>query len=350
MESLRAFIFASLVGVAFSAFKTSQPTFLIVGSSNIDIILPPQLSSDPEIGSSGVIFPDNLIHSVIIKGKVDIKAGGKGLNQALSVKQYASTESAVAFVTCLPTPSPLTSYLHPYLDALTTTIIPPGGDSLPGLGLVFPRTDGDVRSIVALGANDDWPEGWDIDLERMVGSASVVLLQHEVPPAVNHAVLSASTGKDITVIMDLGGCGDTCVPDDVGEGTITYLTGNKAEWESLVGGGNIVACVTEYLQTHSTVLKAIVTLGSDGTLLITRASDVHVPAVPCDPKDSTGAGDCFRGAFAACLAEGKEERECVEFANAAAGISTETIGAGQPGRDVVEGRMRGLGVRGGGDV
>jgi sugar/nucleoside kinase (ribokinase family) len=54
----------------------------------------------------------------------------------------------------------------------------------------------------------------------------------------------------------------------------------------------------------------------------------HVPAHKVKAVDTTGAGDCFHGAYALALAEGKSPLACVLFATAAAAISV----TGQGGR------------------
>jgi ribokinase len=46
------------------------------------------------------------------------------------------------------------------------------------------------------------------------------------------------------------------------------------------------------------------------------------------PVDTTGAGDCFVGALAARLAGGAAMRSALEYANAAASISVQRVGAG----------------------
>ena len=43
--------------------------------------------------------------------------------------------------------------------------------------------------------------------------------------------------------------------------------------------------------------------------------------------DTTGAGDCFVGALAAQLANGKAIRDALEYANVAASISVQRMGA-----------------------
>jgi sugar/nucleoside kinase (ribokinase family) len=45
------------------------------------------------------------------------------------------------------------------------------------------------------------------------------------------------------------------------------------------------------------VSNFVVTDGPDGALISYAGSDCHVPAYQCKPKDLTGAGDMFAGAF-----------------------------------------------------
>jgi sulfofructose kinase len=57
-----------------------------------------------------------------------------------------------------------------------------------------------------------------------------------------------------------------------------------------------------------------------------------------DVKDSTGAGDVFHGAFAGCLAMGKEWFESLTYSSAAAALCCTRLGArtGIPERVDVE--------------
>ncbi len=72
---------------------------------------------------------------------------------------------------------------------------------------------------------------------------------------------------------------------------------------------------------------AIVTLGALGALVVRKGAMFHVPSVPVQPVDTVGAGDCFCGALAALLDEGRSLEEAVPFACAAAALSTLSHGA-----------------------
>lgn len=71
-----------------------------------------------------------------------------------------------------------------------------------------------------------------------------------------------------------------------------------------------------------------VTLGKRGVLALAGREEIAVPGRAVKAVDTTGAGDCFVGALAAQLAEGTPLRAALTFANAAASISVQRMGAG----------------------
>jgi sugar/nucleoside kinase (ribokinase family) len=76
---------------------------------------------------------------------------------------------------------------------------------------------------------------------------------------------------------------------------------------------------------------AVVLTDGDRGAYVRQAGDPvawHVPAYEMKAVDTTGAGDCFHGAYALALAEGMPPLACVLFATAAAAISV----TGQGGR------------------
>lgn len=71
-----------------------------------------------------------------------------------------------------------------------------------------------------------------------------------------------------------------------------------------------------------------VTLGKRGVLALAASEEFAVPGRMVKAVDTTGAGDCFVGALASQLAEGVPLRSGLAFANAAASISVQRMGAG----------------------
>lgn len=71
-----------------------------------------------------------------------------------------------------------------------------------------------------------------------------------------------------------------------------------------------------------------ITLGRRGVLALAGREEIAVPGRVVKAVDTTGAGDCFVGALAAQLADGVPLRAALTFANAAASISVQRMGAG----------------------
>jgi len=71
-----------------------------------------------------------------------------------------------------------------------------------------------------------------------------------------------------------------------------------------------------------------VTLGKRGVAALAGREELIVPGRAVRAIDTTGAGDCFVGALAARLAGGAALRDAMTYANAAASISVQRMGAG----------------------
>jgi sugar/nucleoside kinase (ribokinase family) len=71
----------------------------------------------------------------------------------------------------------------------------------------------------------------------------------------------------------------------------------------------------------------VVKLGERGCAVFDAAGEVRVPAFDVAAIDTTGAGDCFAGAFLAALEHGLGRPEAARVANAAAALSVQQLGA-----------------------
>jgi ribokinase len=70
-----------------------------------------------------------------------------------------------------------------------------------------------------------------------------------------------------------------------------------------------------------------VTLGKRGVLALVAGKPLIIPGHTVKALDTTGAGDCFVGAVAAQLAAGKSIHEALAYANSAASICVQRMGA-----------------------
>ena len=71
----------------------------------------------------------------------------------------------------------------------------------------------------------------------------------------------------------------------------------------------------------------ILTLGAKGLVWKTLVGRGYLPAYEVEVLDTTGAGDAFHGAFAACIADGKEFEAALHIASAAGALCCTQLGA-----------------------
>jgi sugar/nucleoside kinase (ribokinase family) len=71
----------------------------------------------------------------------------------------------------------------------------------------------------------------------------------------------------------------------------------------------------------------VVTQGARGAWAVTQQNRYFGPAFPVQTVDTTGAGDCFHAAFLSRYLQGERLEYCLNFANAAAAISVQQVGA-----------------------
>ena len=95
-----------------------------------------------------------------------------------------------------------------------------------------------------------------------------------------------------------------------------------------------------------------VTVGKRGVLAVIEGKPLVIPGHTVKAIDTTGAGDCFVGAVAAQLAGEKSIREALAYANAAASICVQRMGAApsMPTAAEVEAVLSTSGLRESGDL
>lgn len=100
---------------------------------------------------------------------------------------------------------------------------------------------------------------------------------------------------------------------------------NKDEAERLGGSPEIDEAARRLRERGAQAVA--VKLGEQGCAVFDAAGQVRVPGFDVAVVDTTGAGDCFAGAFLAALDRGLERAEAARFANAAAALSVQRLGA-----------------------
>jgi 2-dehydro-3-deoxygluconokinase len=74
----------------------------------------------------------------------------------------------------------------------------------------------------------------------------------------------------------------------------------------------------------------VLKLGAQGALISTGSERLRVPGWQVNAVDATGAGDCFCGNLLARLVQGDALAQATRWANAAAALSVQGIGAIAP--------------------
>jgi ribokinase len=171
-----------------------------------------------------------------------------------------------------------------------------------------------------------------------------------------HAVCHSTevSPHGVPVFLDLGGA-DEPLPAAL-LSHLTFLTANETELSRISGlptesNEQVRAAAASLQQQHHQAHKGaptaaglhiLLTLGERGSmLLLPDGSVLQQAALPAQCVDTTGAGDCFRGAFVAAFLEKKSWQQCMLFAAAAAALCIQVHGAmpSMPERAAIEKKL-----------
>ena len=293
---------------------SSAPRLVVVGSANQDLVV--RVEHIPAPGET------------VLGGAFVTLAGGKGANQAVAAArlgahvQFVGRVGADAFGEALHAAM---SESGVDLDHLLTDPRHPTGVALIGVD-----DAGQNAIIVAPGANGHVSPA-DIDAaRRSIAAADAVVLQLEIPrEAVAHAVEVAHEEGTRVILNPAPVSYTSPLPGDLLR-RVTVLTPNEHEAANLLGLPSASGLSMDEVARSLRALGpdiVIITLGGEGCIVATETDTRHIPAVPVTPVDTTAAGDCFTGALAVALGEGRSIEAAARFAVRAASLSVTRMGA-----------------------
>jgi len=199
-----------------------------------------------------------------------------------------------------------------------------------GVALVIVDARGENSIVVVAGANGSL-EPTALDAVR-VDRGDVVVAQLEVPATTVAAAFerarscAATTMLNPTPTQDMSAWLDHLVDVlVVNEIELSTLTDTAITSRSSVD--EIRAAIAR-LGRGASGRAVVATLGARGAVAVIDDRLVEVAGRAVEAIDTTGAGDCFIGALAARLADGEPIVAALEFANVAASICVERVGAG----------------------
>jgi ribokinase len=295
---------------------------LVIGSANVDFtVAVARLPRPGETVSGGTLL---------------VNHGGKGANQAVAARRLGAE---VKFIACVGDDASGRAIREALLgEGIDVAGVNATSAAATGTALIVVDAEGRNQIAVAPGANRLLAVEHVSALAEDFAWADVVVCQLETPlPTVMWVLERARRRRAITVLNPAP------VPETALEcwTLVDYLTPNTGEAERLsgvaVGSHAEAARAGEVLRARG-VGTVLVTLGAEGVLACTADGMQQVPALAVTALDTTAAGDAFNGALAVALGEGRELREALIFANAAAALACTRRGAqaSLPSRGEVE--------------
>jgi ribokinase len=301
---------------------------LVVGSVNMDLVV--RIPRIPRPGET------------VLGGTFETFPGGKGANQAVAAARLGARVSMIGCVGEDAFGRELRTTLSGEGIDITHIRVDPKAST----GVAFLQVDAEGQNNIAVASGANFSLTGE-DVERAmkdIGEVDALLMPLETQIETIYAAARAASRQGAKVILNpaparvldkgLVDLVDVLVPNEY---EAAQMTGVPLESEA-----DIRRAADELLSLGLGSL--LVTMGSQGTLLF--ESEDHqgqlVPAYPVDAVDTTAAGDCFVGALAVGICEGRSLLAAAQFASAAAALSVTRPGAqpSLPGREEVVGFMR----------
>jgi ribokinase len=290
----------------------------VVGSANVDLVVPVEVLPRP---GQTVLGGDHLR-----------APGGKGANQAVAAARLGRHAAMVARIGDDDFGAQLLRSLeHAGVETGAVTVT----DDVPtGVAIITVDRSGENTIAVSPGANARLSPDDVAAAAQVVREARVLLVQLEVSIDTVAAAVQTAAG---TVVLNPAPAAS--LPPEVLE-QVDVLVPNRGELAVLTGRRE-PSTVEEAVKAARALPAGpavVLTLGSDGAVVIDGEQVEHVPAISVAAVDATGAGDAFCGALADGLAQELDLVEATRWAVRAAGLATTRWGAqpSMPTRSQIE--------------
>ena len=263
----------------------------------------------------------------LLSSRRDVFAGGKGLNQTVAA---ARAGAEVCHGGAVGADGDM--LLDLLRDAGADVSAVARVDVPTGHAVIQVSPQGENAILILGGANRAVsPETVGIALEK-VGPGDILLLQNEIN-GLDHIIRRAAQ-KGLRILFNPAPM-EKAVKDLPLELLDTLIV-NEGEGKALAGD-------MDALKAAYPNQKILLTQGSRGASLWTGSEVIFQPAFPVEAVDTTAAGDCFLGYYAAALAENLPYAAALRLAAAASALSVQRQGAAPsiPLRGEVEDYLKG---------
>lgn len=288
-----------------------MPEIAVIGSLNADLVL--KVKSLPQRGAT------------ISAQEYHVVPGGKGANQAVAAARLGSSVRMIGAVGS-------DSYGDMLIGSLTSSGVDcpnvrKDRENPTGTAFITVAADGANTIVTNSGSNGKVTPADIAANEETIKNSDAVILQLEIPLETVEAALSTAKKHGVLTVLNPGPARE--LPSAILE-KADYFVPNETESELYTGVkvDSLDAAKNAALKIlEMGIPNAVITLGANGVYYRSKTEDIFVPAFKTDAVDTTGAGDCFIGAFVTALLRGDGTKEALRYACAAAAISTRTIGA-----------------------
>lgn len=258
--------------------------------------------------------------------------GGKGANQAVAAARMGAKTALIGRVGNDDHGDALRAALHE--EGIDLECLGTDPDAPTGLAVITVDDQAENSIVVSPGANSKLSAEHLLACEDMLANARVVLAQLEVPLETVAAAAEACTG-----VFCLNPAPARDLPSGLLE-RVDVLIPNRSELATLVSRQmpedlDDVTAMARAIEGPSAI---VVTLGSDGALVVEDKLVTEVPSPRINPVDTTGAGDAFCGALGEALSRDLGLVDAVRWAAKAGALATTRHGAqaAMPTREEME--------------
>jgi ribokinase len=298
---------------------------LVFGSINMDVVT--SCERHPRIGET------------VLGNSVAFYPGGKGANQAIAAARCVGGSYLIGSVGADDFGKQMLTYLQ--ANGVDTSGVAIESGTPTGVAVITVDAQGENSIVATPGANALAKAP--AHSPASGSGALVALAQLESPIDEITRLFAAAKGAGGTTILNPSPY--QSLPQELLQNTSIMIL-NEHEFARFIGrpATDQPQDIIATLQSADFALPCcIITTGRAGCILAESGSTpIHVPGHKVEPLDTTGAGDCFAGWFAAELADGRALEEAARRANAAAAISVTRAGAGSsmPTKSEVESFLR----------
>src|SRR6056300_1525777 len=278
-----------------------------------------------DISFSGPKIP--AVGETILGNKYNVGPRGKGCNQAVAIARLGGKVNFISKIG-------KDAYGKLALETLkknninTENIIQDEKLQTGVAGILVDQQSGKNAINVIVGAPNSLKISEINNQINLIKNSKIFLTQLEIPKDVTlHCLKTAKENGCLTIL-------NPAPASEISKefySYIDYFTPNETEAEFYTGIK--ITNEKEAKQAADKLInlgikKIIITLGEKGLFYSDGQEEIHLKASSVKAIDTTGAGDAFNGALAFSLSKENPIKECLEFANRVAGLSTTKLGAG----------------------